>query len=57
MAEQADLHTRAINYCGTVTQTCKRILGDFDNKTLKMKWVGICARVRGVLTPMIWKDK
>jgi hypothetical protein len=33
------------------------MLGDFDNKTLKLKWSDIHAMVIGVLTAMIWKDK
>jgi hypothetical protein len=33
-----DLHTRAINCCGTVRQKNKGIQGDFGNKTLKLKW-------------------
>jgi len=29
----------------------------FDKKTLKLEQDGICARVRGNLTAMVWKDK
>jgi hypothetical protein len=32
-----DLHTRAVNCCGTVKQNCKGMPGGFDNKTLKLK--------------------
>jgi hypothetical protein len=52
-----DLYMRANNCCGTVTQNHKGISGGFDNKTLKLKWGDIHARVRGTLTAIIWKDK
>jgi hypothetical protein len=51
------IHTRAVNCCKTVWQNRKGMLGDFGDKTLKLKWCDIHARVRGVLTAMIWKDK
>jgi hypothetical protein len=31
--------------------------GGFDNKTLKLKWGGLHAVMRGNLTALIWKDK
>jgi hypothetical protein len=45
-----DLHTRVINYCGIFTQTCKGLLGEFDNNTLYIDSSNIHAGVRGVLT-------
>jgi hypothetical protein len=52
-----DLQTRGINCCGTLGQHCKGIPGRFNSKTLKLKWGITCARMRGNLTAMIWKDK
>jgi hypothetical protein len=52
-----DLYTRSINYCGTVIQNHKRMPRGFDKKTLKLEQDGICARVRGNLTAMVWRDK
>jgi hypothetical protein len=52
-----DLHIRGINCYGIVRQSCKGMLEDFDNKTLKLKWCNICARIRSKPTAMIWKDK
>lgn len=31
--------------------------GNFNNKALKFKWTDICARAKGILIVMIWKDK
>jgi hypothetical protein len=50
-----DPHTRYSNCCGTVRQNCDGILGDSENKTLKLKLCDIHARV--VLTAITWKDK
>jgi hypothetical protein len=52
-----DLHTRAINCCGTVRQNCKGMPEGFDSKTLKLKRGDIYTRVKGNLTATIWKDK
>jgi hypothetical protein len=52
-----DLHTRDINSYGTIRQNCKRFPRGLDNKTLKLKQVDICARVRGNLTAVICTDK
>jgi hypothetical protein len=34
-----------------------RMQGDFDSKTLKYKQGDVLARVRGMLTAVVWKDK
>jgi hypothetical protein len=46
----------SINCSGNVRQNHKGMQG-FNNKTLKLKWGDIHARVRGVLTAMILKDR
>jgi hypothetical protein len=35
-----------MNCCGSVRQNHKGILGDFENKTLKLKWAEIHAGMR-----------
>lgn len=41
-----NLHTKAMNCCGNVRQTCDGPPGDFDNKTSKLNWAHIHASVR-----------
>jgi hypothetical protein len=52
-----DLHTGAISCCGNVRQNYKGMPADIDNRALKLKWGYLSAKVKGVLTAMIWKDK
>jgi hypothetical protein len=51
------MHKSCINCCGTVRQNITEIPRDINNKTLKLKISDICARVRGNMTAVIWKDK
>jgi hypothetical protein len=51
-----DLHTKAINCCGTVRPNHKGMPRDFG-KTLKLKQGEISTRVWGDLTAVLWKDK
>jgi hypothetical protein len=51
-----DLHTKAINCCGTVRQNRRGMPTDFQ-KTLKLTRDDIKTRVRGDLTAVVWKDK
>lgn len=48
---------RIINCCAIVKQNHTGMPEDFHNKMLKCKWDDTHARVRGILTAMIWKDK
>jgi hypothetical protein len=50
-----NLHTGAIECCGTVRQNLKGMPKYFDSKALKLKWGDTHARVRGVLKAMMWK--
>jgi hypothetical protein len=52
-----DRHTRIINCCGSVRQNHKETLGNCDNETLKLKQGDIHAKVKDVMTAVIWKDK
>jgi hypothetical protein len=49
-----DLHTKAINFCGTVRLNRKGTPRDLGTK-LKLKWGDLNTRVRGNLTSIVWK--
>lgn len=51
-----NLHTRASHSHGTVRENLKNP-GDFDDETRKLKCGGIHAKVRVILTTVIWKEK
>jgi hypothetical protein len=50
------LHTKAINFCGTVRPNRKEMPRDFGTK-LRLKRGDLKTRVRGVLTAIVWKEK
>jgi hypothetical protein len=51
-----NLHTKAINCCGTVRPNRKGMPRDFGTK-LRLKRGDLKTRVRGDLTSIVWKDK
>jgi hypothetical protein len=51
-----DLHTKAINCCGTVRPNQKGMPTAFGRK-LKLKQSDIKTRVKGDLRAVVWKDK
>jgi hypothetical protein len=51
-----DLHTKAINFCGTVRPNRKRMPRDFGTE-LRLKGVNLKTRVRGNLASIAWKNK
>jgi hypothetical protein len=51
-----NLHTKAINCCGTVRRNQKEISSDFE-KNLNLKWGDIKTRVKGDLATIVWKNK
>jgi hypothetical protein len=51
-----NIHTKAINCCGTVRPNRKGMPSDFGRK-LRLKRGDIKTKVKGDLTAVIWKDK
>ena len=51
-----DLHTKTINYCGTVRPNRKGMPEDFGHK-MRMKRGDLQIKVKGNLIAIVWKDK
>jgi hypothetical protein len=51
-----DLHTTAINSCGTVRPD-RKVMPSNSGRKLRLKWGGIKTMVKGDLIAAAWKDK
>jgi hypothetical protein len=51
-----DLHTKTINYCGTVRPNTTGMLKNFGH-TMKLKSGNLKTKLKGNLTAIVWKDK
>jgi len=51
-----DLHTKTINWCGSVGPRSKGMPKSFEQK-INLKWCDVQTRMKSNLTAVAWKDE